>query len=124
GGRGMRTAHNEPSLKSAFHSARHEAEKAFGDERIYIEKFILNPHHVEFQIVADSRGHIVHLGERDCSIQRRNQKVIEECPSPLMTPGLRRNMGTAAIQLGKSVGYENSATTALLCTPDGRFYYI
>ncbi|PYJ36932.1 MAG: acetyl-CoA carboxylase biotin carboxylase subunit, partial [Verrucomicrobia bacterium] len=93
GGRGMRTAHNEPSLKSAFHGARHEAEKAFGNEQIYLEKLILNPHHVEFQIVADSHGHVVHLGERDCSIQRRNQKVIEECPSPLMTTGLRKKMG-------------------------------
>ncbi len=87
GGRGMRTAHNEPSLQAAFHNARHEAEKAFGNEQVYIEKLIVNPHHIEFQIVADSHGHIVHLGERDCSIQRRNQKVIEECPSPLMTPG-------------------------------------
>jgi acetyl-CoA carboxylase biotin carboxylase subunit len=86
GGRGMRSAHNEPSLQAAFHNARHEAEKAFGNEQVYIEKLIVNPHHIEFQIVADSHGHIVHLGERDCSIQRRNQKVIEECPSPLMTP--------------------------------------
>src|SRR6266404_3525957 len=93
GGRGMRTAHNEPSLQSAFHSARHEAEKAFGNDQVYIEKLIINPHHIEFQIVADSHGHIVHLGERDCSIQRRNQKVIEECPSPLMSPGLRKKMG-------------------------------
>src|SRR5207244_5500639 len=85
GGRGLRTAHNEPSLKSAFHSARHEAEKAFGNEQVYIEKLIVNPHHVEFQIVADSPVHIVDLVVRRCSIQRRNQKVIEECPSPLMT---------------------------------------
>ncbi len=110
GGRGMRTAHNEPSLKSAFHSARHEAQKAFGNEQVYLEKLIVNPHHIEFQIVADSHGHIVHLGERDCSIQRRNQKVIEECPSPLMTPGLRKKMGNAAIKLAKSVGYENAGT--------------
>ena len=82
GGRGMRAAHNEPSLKSAFHSARHEAQKAFGNDQVYLEKLIVNPHHVEFQIMADSHGHIIHLGERDCSIQRRNQKVIEECPSP------------------------------------------
>ena len=97
GGRGMRTAHNEPSLKSAFHSARHEAQKAFGNEQVYLEKLIHNPHHIEFQIVADTQGRIVHLGERDCSIQRRNQKVIEECPSPLMTPSLRKKMGNAAI---------------------------
>ena len=124
GGRGMRSAHNEPSLKSAFHSARHEAEKAFGNEQVYIEKLIVNPHHVEFQIVADSHGHIVHLGERDCSIQRRNQKVIEECPSPLMTPGLRKKMGNAAVKLAKSVGYENAGTIEFLVDQDRQFYFI
>jgi acetyl-CoA carboxylase biotin carboxylase subunit len=124
GGRGMRTAHNEPSLKSAFHSARHEAEKAFGNEQIYLEKFILNPHHVEFQIVADSHGHVVHLGERDCSIQRRNQKVIEECPSPLMTPGLRKKMGNAAVKLAKSVAYENAGTIEFLVDQERHFYFI
>ncbi len=124
GGRGMRTAHNEPSLKSAFHSARHEAEKAFGNEQIYLEKLILNPHHVEFQIVADSHGHVVHLGERDCSIQRRNQKVIEECPSPLMTPGLRKKMGNAAVKLAKSVGYENAGTIEFLVDQERHFYFI
>ncbi len=124
GGRGMRTAHNEPSLQSAFHSARHEAEKAFGNEQVYIEKLIVNPHHIEFQIVADSHGHIVHLGERDCSIQRRNQKVIEECPSPLMTAGLRKKMGNAAVKLAKSVGYENAGTIEFLIDQDRYFYFI
>jgi len=124
GGRGMRTAHNEASLQSALHAARHEADKAFGDDRVYIEKLIANPHHVEFQIVADTRGHIVHLGERDCSIQRRNQKVIEECPSPLMTPGLRKKMGNAAIKLAKSVGYENAGTIEFLVDEDRHFYFI
>jgi len=124
GGRGMRMAHNEPSLKSAFHGARHEAEKAFGNEQIYLEKLILNPHHVEFQIVADSHGHVVHLGERDCSIQRRNQKVIEECPSPLMTTGLRKKMGNAAVKLAKSVGYENAGTIEFLVDQDRHFYFI
>src|SRR3989475_3832795 len=124
GGRGMRTAHNEPSLKSAFHSARHEAEKAFGNDQVYIEKLIINPHHIEFQIVADSHGRIVHLGERDCSIQRRNQKVIEECPSPLMTPSLHKKMGNAAIKLAKSVGYENAGTIEFLVNQDRHFYFI
>ena len=124
GGHGLRTAHNEPSLKSAFHSARHEAEKAFGNEQVYIEKLIVNPHHIEFQIVADSHGHMVHLGERDCSIQRRNQKVIEECPSPLMTPGLRKKMGNAAVKLAKSVGYENAGTIEFLVDQDRYFYFI
>jgi acetyl-CoA carboxylase biotin carboxylase subunit len=124
GGRGLRMAHNEPSLKSAFHSARHEAEKAFGNEQVYIEKLIVNPHHIEFQIVADRHGHMVHLGERDCSIQRRNQKVIEECPSPLMTPGLRKKMGNAAVKLAKSVGYENVGTNEFLVYQDLNFYFI
>src|SRR6478736_4136723 len=124
GGRGMRAAHNEPSLKSAFHSARHEAQKAFGDDQVYLEKLILNPRHIEFQIVADSHGHIIHLGERDCSIQRRNQKVIEECPSPLMTPGLRKKMGHAAVKLAKSVGYENAGTIEFLVDRQGHYYFI
>jgi len=124
GGRGMRTAHNEPSLKSAFHGARHEAEKAFGNEQVYIEKLIVNPHHIEFQIVADSHGRMVHLGERDCSIQRRNQKVIEECPSPLMTLGLRKKMGNATLKLAKSVGYENVGTIEFLVDQDRHFYFI
>src|SRR5881398_285318 len=124
GGRGLRTAHNEPSLKSAFHSARHEAEKAFGNDQVYLEKLIVNPHHVEFQIVADSHGHIIHLGERDCSIQRRNQKMIEECPSPLMTPGLRKKMGHAAVKLAKSVGYENAGTIEFLVDKDRHFYFM
>src|SRR5437762_3749330 len=84
GGRGMRSAHNDISLVKGYHTARSEAEKAFGNSGVYIEKFIENPHHVELQILADTRGNIVHLGERDCSIQRRNQKVVEETPSPLI----------------------------------------
>ena len=124
GGRGMRAAHNEPSLKSAFHSARHEAQKAFGDDQVYLEKLILNPRHIEFQIMADSHGHIIHLGERDCSIQRRNQKVIEECPSAAMTPSLRRKMGSAAVKLAKSVGYENAGTIEFLLDRDRHFYFM
>jgi len=92
GGRGMRAAHNESSLLKGYHAARMEADKAFGNPDVYIEKLIVNPHHIEFQIVADAHGRIVHLGERDCSIQRRNQKVIEECPSPCVTPSLRKKM--------------------------------
>jgi len=124
GGRGMRAAHNEPSLQSAFHSARHEAQKAFGNDQVYLEKLILNPRHIEFQIMADSHGHIVHLGERDCSIQRRNQKVIEECPSALMTPSLRRKMGNAAVKLAKSVGYENAGTIEFLVDQEKHFYFM
>jgi acetyl-CoA carboxylase biotin carboxylase subunit len=124
GGRGMRAARNESSLIAGFHNARLEAEKAFGDGDVYIEKLIVNPHHVEFQIVADNHGRVIHLGERDCSIQRRNQKMIEECPSPLMTSGLRKKMGNAAVKLAKSVGYQNTGTIEFLVDDDRRFYFI
>src|SRR5438876_4779636 len=124
GGRGMRVARNEPSLMAAFHGARHEAEKAFGNGDVYIEKLVINPHHIEFQIMADRHGRVVHLGERDCSIQRRNQKVIEECPSPLMTPGLRKKMGNVAVKLAKSVGYENAGTIEFLVDQERHFYFI
>jgi acetyl-CoA carboxylase biotin carboxylase subunit len=124
GGRGMRVAHNEPALLTGFHSARMEAEKAFGNAEVYIEKLIINPHHVEFQIMADQHGHTIHLGERDCSIQRRNQKVIEECPSPFLTAALRKKMGNAAIKLAKSVGYENAGTMEFLVDSDRKFYFI
>jgi acetyl-CoA carboxylase, biotin carboxylase subunit len=124
GGRGMRAAHNESSLITGFHSARMEAEKAFGNPDVYIEKLIVNPHHIEFQIVADSHGRVIHLGERDCSIQRRNQKVIEECPSPIMNTGLRKKMGNAAVKLAKSVGYENSGTIEFLVDDEGHFYFM
>jgi acetyl-CoA carboxylase biotin carboxylase subunit len=124
GGRGMRAAHNESSLITGFHSARMEAEKAFGNPAVYIEKLILNPHHIEFQIVADSHGHVIHLGERDCSIQRRNQKVIEETPSPIMTSGLRKKMGNAAVKLAKSVDYENTGTIEFLVDDQRHFYFM
>jgi acetyl-CoA carboxylase biotin carboxylase subunit len=124
GGRGMRAAHNESSLITGFHAARLEAEKAFGTSDIYIEKLIVNPHHIEFQIVADTHGHVIHLGERDCSIQRRNQKVIEECPSPIMTGGLRKKMGNAAVKLAKSVDYENLGTIEFLVDDEGHFYFM
>ncbi len=124
GGRGMRMAHNEVSLIQGFHAARMEAEKAFGNGTVYIEKLIENPHHIEFQIVADSHGHILHLGERDCSIQRRNQKIVEECPSPLMTPELRKKMGDSAIALARTVGYENAGTMEFLVDNQGDFYFM
>jgi acetyl-CoA carboxylase biotin carboxylase subunit len=124
GGRGMRMAHNEPSLIIGLYNARLEAEKAFGNGAIYLEKLIVNPHHVEFQILADSHGRVIHLGERDCSIQRRNQKVIEECPSPIMTTGLRKKMGHAAVKLAKSVGYENAGTIEFLVDDHRHFYFM
>jgi acetyl-CoA carboxylase biotin carboxylase subunit len=124
GGRGMRVAHNDASFVPSFYAARMEAEKAFGNGDVYIEKLIPNPHHIEFQIVGDSHGHVVHLGERDCSIQRRNQKVIEECPSPLMRDSLRKKMGHAAVKLAESVGYQNAGTIEFLVDNDGRFYFL
>ncbi len=124
GGRGMRAAHNEITLVQGFHAASTEAEKAFGDAQVYIEKLIVNPHHIEFQIMADSHGNVVHLGERDCSIQRRNQKVIEECPSPLLTPSLRKKMGDAAVKLARSVNYVNAGTMEFLVDQTGKYYFI
>ncbi len=112
------------SLLKGFHGARTEAEKAFGNAEVYIEKLIENPHHIEFQIMADSHGNTVHLGERDCSIQRRNQKVIEECPSPLLTPTLRRKMGHAAVKLAQSVDYENAGTMEFLVDDKENYYFI
>ncbi len=124
GGRGMRIATDEATLISGYHSARMEAEKAFGNGEVYIEKFIVNPHHIEFQIMGDEHGHIVHLGERDCSLQRRNQKIVEECPSPLMSPELRAKMGKASIKLAESVGYANAGTMEYLVDDHGNFYFM
>src|ERR1700739_2331126 len=103
GGRGMRAVHNDGSLVQGFHAARIEAEKAFGVGGVYIEKLIECPHHIEFQIIGDSHGRLVHLGERDCSIQRRNQKIVEECPSPLVDEKLRKKMGECSVKLAGSV---------------------
>ena len=124
GGRGMRIASNEGSLVQGFHAARMEAEKAFGNGAVYIEKFIVNPHHIEFQVFGDEHGRVVHLGERDCSLQRRNQKIIEECPSPLMTPELREKMGKASVKLCEDVGYSNAGTIEYLVDDDGNFYFM
>jgi acetyl-CoA carboxylase, biotin carboxylase subunit len=124
GGRGMRPAHNDGSLIQAYHAARTEAEKAFGNGQVYIEKLIEHPHHIEFQIIGDSHGHLVHLGERDCSIQRRNQKIIEECPSQLLDDDLRRRMGDCSVKLASSVGYENAGTIEYLVDKNGDFYFM
>ena len=114
----------KPSLVHGFHSARMEAEKAFGNAEVYIEKLIVNPHHIEFQIMADNHGNIVHLGERDCSIQRRNQKVIEECPSPLLTPRCANEWGTLRSSSRKSVDYVNAGTMEFLVDQEGTYYFI
>ncbi|MEI6375969.1 MAG: acetyl-CoA carboxylase biotin carboxylase subunit [bacterium] len=124
GGRGMRIASNEGSLVQGYHAARMEAEKAFGNGTVYIEKFIVNPHHIEFQVFGDEHGQVVHLGERDCSLQRRNQKIVEECPSPLMTPDLRKKMGEASIKLCENAGYTNAGTIEYLVDDAGNFYFM
>ncbi|MBN8708223.1 MAG: acetyl-CoA carboxylase biotin carboxylase subunit [Verrucomicrobia bacterium 61-8] len=124
GGRGMRIATDDATLINGYHSARHEAEKAFGNAAVYIEKFIVNPHHIEFQVFGDEHGRIVHLGERDCSLQRRNQKIVEECPSPLMRQELRDIMGNASIRLAETVGYANAGTMEFLVDDDGNFYFM
>ncbi|MDX2109298.1 MAG: acetyl-CoA carboxylase biotin carboxylase subunit [Verrucomicrobiota bacterium] len=124
GGRGMRLAHNPVSFAREFGSAKIEAEKAFGDGSVYIEKYIEEPRHIEFQILGDTHGNIIHLGERDCSVQRRHQKVIEEAPSPIMTDDLRKRMGDAAIKIARAVGYVNAGTIENLVDKHGNFYFI
>jgi acetyl-CoA carboxylase biotin carboxylase subunit len=124
GGKGMRAAHNDGSLLQAFRAARMEAEKAFGNSGVYIEKLIENPHHIEFQIMADGHGEVVHLGERDCSMQRRNQKIIEETPSPLMTEKLREKMGAASVKLARAVDYVGAGTIEYLVDDHGNFYFM
>jgi len=124
GGRGMRIARNDVSLVSGFHAARAEADAAFGDATVYLEKFIENPRHVEIQLLGDMHGNMVHLGERDCSIQRRHQKLIEESPSPVLTPERRKQMGDAAIRIAKAAEYYNAGTAEFLLDRQGNFYFI
>jgi acetyl-CoA carboxylase biotin carboxylase subunit len=128
GGRGMRVAHNDISLVKGFHTARSEADKAFGNSGVYIEKYIENPHHIEFQILGDNRGNIIHLGERDCSIQRRNQKVVEECPSPFLEnpkfKKLREKMGKAAIRIAKEASYTNAGTVEFIVDNEGNYFFL
>ncbi len=124
GGRGMRIAHSSEEIEHAFETARLEAETAFGDGTMYMEKFITMPKHIEFQIIADSHGNVIHLGERDCSMQRRNQKMIEEAPSATLTPEIRAKMGEAAVKGAKQVGYTNAGTMEFLLDASGDFYFI
>ena len=127
GGRGMRTAHNDISLVKGYYTARSEAEKSFGNSGVYIEKYIENPHHIEFQILGDSKGNIIHFGERDCSIQRRNQKLVEETPSPLLEgkhKKLRSQMGKAAIKIAQAAEYTNAGTVEFIVDDKGKFYFL
>lgn len=124
GGKGMRLAHNAASFSKEFNTARNEAEKAFGCGDVYLEKFIVNPRHIEFQILGDEHGKIIHCGERDCSIQRRYQKLIEESPSPFLTPKLRTQMGKASVKLAEAVNYCNAGTIEYLVDQHGDFYFM
>ncbi len=124
GGKGMRVAATEADLAANFTAAKTEAAAAFGNDVVYIEKYVLRPRHVEMQVLADTHGNAVHLFERDCSIQRRHQKLVEEAPSPALTPELRRQMGEAALLAVRAVGYVNAGTVEFLLDTDGRFYFM
>lgn len=124
GGRGMRVAHTDVALSNALATAQAEAEAAFGNPDVYIEKYLENPRHVEIQVLADAKGNVVHLGERDCSVQRRHQKLIEEAPSPAVTSSIRRAMTKMALKLVQEVGYVNAGTVEFLLDKDGNFYFI
>ena len=124
GGRGMRIVRESSGLAEALDSARREAERAFGDGSLLIERYIEDARHVEFQIFGDSHGNLIHLFERDCSVQRRHQKIIEETPSPALNDDLRRRMGEAAVAIGRAMGYTNAGTVEFLLAPTGEFYFI
>jgi acetyl-CoA carboxylase biotin carboxylase subunit len=124
GGRGMRLVREDGDLGRLFSAAQGEAEAAFGNSGVYVEKFVQNPRHIEFQILADSYGNVIHLGERDCSIQRRHQKLLEEAPSPALNPVLREKMGTAAVMAAKSINYTGAGTVEFLLDQSGEFYFM
>lgn len=124
GGRGIRLVEHPEDLEAAITAAKQEALNFFGNDEVYMEKFIVNPKHIEVQILADSYGNTVYLGERDCSMQRRNQKVLEETPSPIMTPELRAKMGKAAVAAAKACGYTNAGTIEFLVDADRNFYFM
>ncbi len=125
GGKGMRVAHNELSLVNAYTTARHEAERAFGNAGVYLEKYVESARHIEVQVIADEHGNVVHLGERDCSLQRRNQKVLEESPSPVLSDEIRARLGDAAVKAAQAVGYQNAGTIEFLYNEkEEEFYFM
>jgi acetyl-CoA carboxylase biotin carboxylase subunit len=124
GGKGMRLVQHEGEVDSQLEMARAEAKAAFGNDEVYIEKYILNPRHVEFQVLADQYGNVVHLGERDCSIQRRHQKLLEEAPSPVVTPEIREKIGNIILKAIRKIGYEGVGTIELLCDNELNFYFM
>ncbi|NBC64947.1 MAG: acetyl-CoA carboxylase biotin carboxylase subunit [Bacteroidetes bacterium] len=124
GGRGMRVVHKQENFKNAFNTCRNEAEAAFGNAEVYIEKFIEDPRHIEIQILGDQHGNVIHLGERECSLQRRHQKLLEEAPSPVMTSEVRKKMGEAAVNAGKAINYEGAGTVEFIADKDLNFYFM
>jgi acetyl-CoA carboxylase biotin carboxylase subunit len=124
GGKGMRLVDTPQQLHSALESARSEAERAFGDDEVYMEKAILNPRHIEMQVLADQHGNTIYLGERECSIQRRHQKVLEESPAPIVDAEMRRKMGEAAVGVAKAAGYSNAGTVEFLVDESGNFFFL
>ncbi len=124
GGKGMRVARDPDDFARSFQLARSEALSAFGNGDVYVEKFLERPRHVEFQVMGDSKGHVIHLGERDCSVQRRHQKLIEEAPCPVMTPELRERMGEAAVRGAQAINYVGAGTVEMLLDTDGSFYFM
>ena len=124
GGKGMRIAHNAAECQEGFGAARSEAKSSFGDDRVFIEKFIVNPRHIEIQVLGDKHGNVIHLGERECSIQRRNQKVVEEAPSPLLDEKTRATMGAQAVELARAVGYDSAGTVEFVAGQDRSFFFL
>ncbi len=124
GGKGMRVVHRKEDLKSSIEAAMREAKNAFDDDTVYLEKYIENPRHIEFQILADNHGNAIHLFERECSVQRRHQKIIEETPSTALTPALRAQMGSAAVRVATVAGYRNAGTVEFLVDKNGSFYFL
>ena len=124
GGRGMRIVHNDASLLQGYYAAKAEAESAFGNGDMYMEKFLVNPRHIEVQILADNYGNVIHLGERDCSVQRRNQKLVEESPSPAINAKLREKLGAAAVRAAKAANYTSAGTIEFLYDAEGNFYFM
>ena len=124
GGKGMRIAYNDDEARDGFTSATNEAVSSFGDDRVFVEKFIEEPRHIEIQVLGDKHSNVIHLGERECSIQRRHQKVIEEAPSPFLTPELRKAMGEQAVALSKAVDYDSAGTVEMIVDPSGGFYFL
>jgi acetyl-CoA carboxylase, biotin carboxylase subunit len=124
GGKGMRLVHAAQDLKSALEGARSEAERSFGDSEVYIEKAIVNPRHIEMQVLADEHGNTVYLGERECSLQRRHQKVVEEAPSPIVDSEMRRRMGEVAVRVAQAAGYTNAGTVEFLVDQEKNFYFL